>query len=313
MKGNDTDIELSIIVPVYRVIGTLQRCIDSIVKQRGCRFELILVDDCSDDGSGELCDDIATKYDNIHVIHRRQNGGLSTARNSGIDAARGEYITFVDSDDFIAEDTYALLFELLHNHPEYDILEYPVIVAYGTRKSRSLELTDTLYTDMHEYWYKGMAYTHSYAWNKIYKRVLFRNVRFPEGKVFEDMHNLPALLSVAKNVAVCTKGLYYYTYNTAGISVNADGAEYTDLLEAHLKVLDSSLAHVDTTGTEFALYYAHVLNIQLLTNHLTGKTPELRNIHVRPITWKLMLCNIVGVRRLCQLNHIAHRIIELCH
>lgn len=310
MRFKEAIMKLSVIVPVYRVADTLRRCVDSIRLQELSDYELILVDDCSDDDSDEMCDRIAAEDSNVLVIHRKENGGLSAARNSGIDVAHGEYITFVDSDDYLADNTYKPLIDILDTHPEYDILEYPVLIGVGGVNAHTLSLTDRVYTDMNSYWLYGKAYTHSYACNKIYRRTLFQSVRFPEGKVFEDMHTLPALLSHARIVATTGRGLYHYCYNAKGITSTAQGRELSDLLDAHLSVLRNNTFNRDRG---FAEYYAHILNIQFDVYNLTGKEPELGNIHVCPITWKLMLCNIIGVKRLCQLKRFAHKIKDLCH
>mgnify|MGYP000919862975 CR=1 FL=1 len=119
-------MELSIIIPVYNVEKTLRRCVESVLRQSFQNFEMILVDDGSTDNSTTMVDEIARTDNRISVIHQC-NQGLSAARNTGIKAAKGEYITFIDSDDFIAQDTYKGVMDLLNAHPEYDILEFSVI------------------------------------------------------------------------------------------------------------------------------------------------------------------------------------------
>ena len=123
-------MKLSIIIPVYRTQDTLPRCLDSILRQSFTDYEVILVDDGSDDGCPQLCDEYARKDARIRVIHK-ENGGLSDARNAGIYEAKGEYITFIDSDDTIAEDTLSLVIEKIITYPETDILEYPVMERFG--------------------------------------------------------------------------------------------------------------------------------------------------------------------------------------
>ena len=116
-------MKLSIIIPVYRAEDTLERCIGSILQQSFTSYELILVDDGSPDACPLLCDEYAGKDSRIHVIHK-ENGGLSDARNVGIKRAKGLYITFIDSDDAIEENSLQHLMEELYQHPEVDILEY---------------------------------------------------------------------------------------------------------------------------------------------------------------------------------------------
>lgn len=109
-------MKLSIIIPVYRTQDTLERCLESILQQSFTDYEMILVDDGSDDGSPQLCDEYARKDARIRVIHK-ENGGLSDARNAGIREARGEYITFVDSDDTMVDNTLENLIQEIQQHP----------------------------------------------------------------------------------------------------------------------------------------------------------------------------------------------------
>ena len=118
-------MKLSIIVPVYRVSGTLRRCVDSIVSQTFKDWELILVDDGSPDDCGTICDEYAGKDDRIRVIHKA-NGGLSDARNAGLKVAQGEFVTFVDSDDYIRQDTYEHVMKFADEEDELEIIEYPI-------------------------------------------------------------------------------------------------------------------------------------------------------------------------------------------
>ncbi|MBA1325633.1 glycosyltransferase [Enterococcus faecium] len=122
---------MSIIVPVYKVEKYLRKCVDSILAQTFTDFEVILVDDGSPDNSGKICDEYAEKDNRVRVIHK-ENGGLSSARNAGIDVARGKYLGFVDSDDYIDEDMYEILYENLKIH-DADISSVELIPFYGGR------------------------------------------------------------------------------------------------------------------------------------------------------------------------------------
>lgn len=176
-------MKLSIIMPVYRTQDTLDRCIQSILQQSFTDYEMILVDDGSDDGCPQLCDEDARKDARIRVIHK-ENGGLSDARNAGIHEAKGEYITFIDSDDTIAEDTLSLVIEKIIMYPETDILEYPVMERLGNGpKEHLLSFKEKEYQNAIDYWLEEKAYNHTYAWNKIYKRALFEHICFPKGKI----------------------------------------------------------------------------------------------------------------------------------
>lgn len=297
-------MELSIIIPVYNVEKTLHRCVGSVLRQSFQNFEMILVDDGSTDNSTTMVDEIARTDNRISVIHQC-NQGLSAARNTGIKAAKGEYITFIDSDDFIAQDTYKGVMELLNGHPKYDILEFSVIEKYGSKAQHPLILDDCVYQNKQEYWLKGQAYRHTYAWNKIYRRELFADIEFPKGRNFEDAHTLPKLMTAAKTIATTSLGTYYYCWNDAGITANANGQDLTSLLEAHL-------AYINGNNEIDATYYTHVLNIQLDVYEATKAVPLLP---IRPFygNLKLILLHLLGIKYLCKLNTLFHKTIKPSH
>lgn len=188
---------LSVIIPVYRVEHTLQRCVESVLSQGVDDMEVILVDDGSPDNCPVLCDGWAEKDARVKVIHK-DNGGLSDARNAGIEMATGDYLTFVDSDDYVEDDTYPALLQIMAEHPDYDLLEYPIV--------NRLSLEDRTYQQTQEYWLDTKAYLHTYAWNKIYRRHLFDDIRFPVGRIFEDVYTFPQLLRVATTIATTQMG-----------------------------------------------------------------------------------------------------------
>lgn len=303
---------LTIIIPVYKVEKTLRRCVESITNQRDCDFEIVLVDDGSPDFSPAICDELALEDGRINVIHK-ENGGLSDARNKGIEIAKGDYITFVDSDDFIGEDSLCELMSIMERHPEYDILEYPIYRFYGSRHAEKLTFEEKTYSDMEEYWLSCHAYEHAYACNKIYKRHLFDEVRFPKGCVFEDIHTLPKILDKTKIVATTGKGLYYYCENENGITAKAKGKEKQMLLDAHIPMIRKYSS--SKLKEQFGRYYLKVLNIQLDAYMNTETEPKLPyfNPSISKDTnfssaIKAVALKILGVKRLCQLNKQISRI-----
>ena len=302
-------MKLSIIIPVYRVETTLNRCIESVVTQDYDDFELILVDDGSPDNCPQLCDSWAAKDRRISVIHK-SNGGLSDARNAGIDMARGDYLTFIDSDDYLAEHTLAPLMQTLTQQPAIDILEYPIYVHYGSSEQHLLDFQgDTIYQQMDDYWYKGQAYLHSYACNKIYRAELFQDIRFPKGIIFEDMHTLPRLLKKAKSVMTTSQGLYYYCKNDAGLTATADGNALRMLLQSHVEIIRDS----QRQDRDFQIYYLRVLNIQMDVYELTGDLPILPVHTLRPNYFngpsklKAIALNLLGINNICETNKILHK------
>jgi len=294
---------LSVIIPVYRVERWLDRCVASVLEQGCGDMELVLVDDGSPDGCPAKCDEWARRDSRIAVVHKA-NGGLSDARNAGIEVAKGECITFVDSDDFLAPGTLGKV--MTEMRPECDIIEYPLFRFYGSAKQEKIVFEPKTYTDMDDYWIGGKAYEHAYAWNKIYRRRLFDGgVRFPVGTVFEDVHTLPLLLKAATNVATTDKGLYYYCANPEGITMTANGKALSQLLDGHLK-------YGKVTADE--QYYMHVLNIQMDVYEQTGEEPRLPAMKIRhccrldgKLKLKALTLNLLGVKRLCKLNKLLHQ------
>lgn len=223
---------LSVIIPVYKVEQTLNRCIESVLIQGLDDFEVILVDDGSPDSCPEICDQWAKKNDCIKVVHKK-NGGLSDARNTGIDIAKGKYITFVDSDDYLSKNTLVPLIQWLNQNTDVDILEY--IVKYDDESCKSLDLDDRKFHSTKDYWQTTKAWCHAYACNKIYKRYLFDNKKFAKGKLFEDLLLLPEVLLIAKCVATTSHGYYNYCENTEGISRQVNISSVWQLLVAEAK------------------------------------------------------------------------------
>ena len=283
-------MKLSIIIPIYNVEDTLRRCLGSVLGQMDDRMEVIIVDDGSTDTSGQIAEQMTAGRTDCRLI-RQANKGLSVARNAGIEAATGEYITFTDSDDFVAKGTYTALLAVLAEHPAYDILEYPIMVHYGCpAKQHLLTFHDTVVESVRDYWLSG-GHRHTYACNKLYRRELFADIRFPEGKAFEDAYTYPLLLQRAKVVATTSVGRYYYCHNDRGITAQAGGKELTDLLEAHLT----------------RDYYQALLNIQMDVYEATHAAPVLPVLPYKG-TLKLFVLHLIGLKRLCQLNRFIHRI-----
>jgi hypothetical protein len=156
--------------------------------------------------------------------------------------------------------------ETLARNPQVDLLEYPIVRYYGAEEEQLIAFGERLYDDKKAYWLEANAYLHTYACNKIFRTTLFKNVRYPKGVVFEDAATLPSLLQNARLVMTCGKGLYYYCFNSKGITATADGKQLAMLLQHHLKAMTQ---YCDT------LYYMHVVNIQLDVCRLLSIPPVM--------------------------------------
>ncbi len=303
-------MKISVIIPVYQVEKTLQRCVDSITAQSFADWEAILVDDGSTDGSAAICDSCQTNDSRIKAIHE-ENRGLGAARNRGIEEATGDYIMFVDSDDTLSSETLEKLAAETANHADCDLIEFPIFTKYGNAKEQSIQsFPRNTYTDKWDYWFNGLAYAHSYACNKIFRREVFSKVKFTENKKFEDLFTLPKIMDVCRKVATTDVGLYYYYDNGNGITATA-GTDITDLLEAHLLVISGQLhwncpEHI--TRKAFNQYYAHLVNIQLTVCERCG----IHMLHMPTlpvaVSPKTALLSIIGMKNLCRLNNLYHKL-----
>lgn len=209
---------ISVIVPVYNVKQYMERCVDSILAQTYANIEIILVDDGSTDGSGNLCDRYAGKDDRVHVVHK-DNGGLSDARNAGIQVAKGEYYAFVDSDDYVAADYITYLYNLLDAKPNKNRMQISICgyrKVYGDETevtdgvddaAGAIRVYDTEEGLFHLLYQKQMI---SSAWGRLFQAQLFREIRFPKGRLHEDVAVLYKLFDAADKIICGSKEKYYY-------------------------------------------------------------------------------------------------------
>lgn len=222
---------VSVIVPVYNVEKYLARAIESIQSQTYQNVEIILVDDGSKDESGAICETYAKNDPRIKVIHK-ENGGLSSARNAGIDVAKGNYVVFVDSDDCIRDEMLEKMLETAKDE-NCDIVQcefcrfttvIPAEKISGRKKCISgVEALQFIDTPVY------MA-----AWNKLYKRELFHHIRFPEGKIHEDVGCTYRLFYESEKVAVLEDDLYCYYINNDSITTGKIKLNKLDLLDAYI-------------------------------------------------------------------------------
>ena len=217
--------KISVIIPVYKVEQYLDRCVESVLAQTIKDLEIILVDDGSPDACPEMCDAWAARWQNIRVLHK-SNGGLSSARNAGIEVATGDYIGFIDSDDFIMPDMFESLLNALQvNCADMAICGYQYVDqatgAVDPVETGKSPLKDEVLS--REEAYERIIASHQgysfyvTAWNKLYKKELFANCRFPEGKLHEDEYSVHYILGQCKKIAVIAKPLYMYIQRSGSI------------------------------------------------------------------------------------------------
>ena len=251
---------ISIIVPVYNVEKYLERCVNSIINQTYKNIEIILVNDGSTDNSGNICDKFGKKDSRIKIIHK-SNGGLSDARNAGLKIAKGEYIGFVDSDDYIKEDMFETLYNLNKEHnSEISIVsyyEYYNDKLIAVRDSKKLEVFNKI-SAIKELLIDTKI--QSYAWNKLFKKELFENLEFPTNKNFEDIATTLLLFEKANKIVLLEDPKYYYLRRDNSIVGKRNYKTYKDYLD----VIYDKYLYLDGKYEELDLYNAYNFIINMV-------------------------------------------------
>ena len=208
-----TEPMISVIVPIYNVEKYLPRCLDSILKQSYSHLEIILVDDGSTDNSGKICDSYAAQDPRVHVIHQ-PNGGVSSARNRGIEAATGQYIGFVDPDDYIAPQMYEILLRCIRQH------QADMVVCQYTEKKLNGKMSvspfpcdqDLLYPSIGKWMYDFVdTVGYQTVHNKLFTREIIGDTRFTLGLArSEDVNFVAEITNKKPRIFICHQPLYYY-------------------------------------------------------------------------------------------------------
>ncbi len=230
---------ISIIIPVYNVENYIEKCLDSVIRQTYKDIEIILVNDGSSDNSGKICRKYAAMDSRIKILEK-ENGGLSSARNAGIDIASGKYITFIDSDDFVSQNYIEYLYEIMkNNNADISICSYKRVF-----EGENPELEDVQKECLIMGKYRALAtllyqkkFTAS-AWAKMYKKNLWRDIRFPAGKLHEDVAVMYLLFSKAKTVVYGDKKLYYYLQRNGSIVNSCFNPKRMDYIVHTQKCMD---------------------------------------------------------------------------
>lgn len=246
---------LSVIVPVYNVEKYVSECVASLTEQTFHDFEIILVNDGSTDNCPALCEQLAREHENVRVIHR-ENGGLSAARDTGIDHARGEWLTFADSDDAVAPEMLERLVSLVKEHN--------VKIASVTADSMGQNGVHVYTSDeaLLHLLREDSTFTTS-AWGKLFHHSLFADIQFPEGLIYEDYYTVPRLIDKAGKIAHSDEALYHYrTDNSESIT----HAQFSPKRLAYFTVADevdkflsekysSLLKHAKNRRTRYAVSF----------------------------------------------------------
>lgn len=292
---------ISIIIPVYNVKDYLDECVNSIMKQTYNNIEIILVDDGSCDGSENMCDFYSTLDNRIKVIHK-SNGGLSDARNVGLLHARGEYIGFVDSDDFVEANMYE---ELMSLSIQYDVDLVCARYDYaGDQSEYSLPVAngDIICMTGQEFLYFLIAGSDSIVssysvWDRLYKKSLIEKLSFPVGLCYEDVVFSTKAIINSERLVYLNKCLYHYRIRKGSISHGYDKGYDKRLISDRLPLQKEQIFWLESKGYNQlanivkATYYQEYLKMLVI-----NKYPEYETLIRETLkTMRLGICNIMGL------------------
>lgn len=273
-----TEPLVTIVVPVYKVEKYLNECVDSILRQSYKNFELILVNDGSPDRCGGICEDYKKKHSNIQVIHKA-NGGLSDARNAGIRVAKGEYITFVDSDDYISDDyleklvSAAVANDADFVQGQYTRSEFTADAAKEVKVFKPEEAFRKLLT-----WDTVTVY----AWAKLYRLNLFKNIEYPVGRLNEDCCTTYKLILRSNKVVCIENEIYYYRVTPNSILTSKFNVKRFELWKVPEEISAYIGSLVDKYQDELD-YYKMRIGINLINDSAESRSDPQIAIHQNEI------------------------------
>jgi len=234
--NNRTNPLISVIVPVYNVAPYVEACLKSIVCQSYKNIEILVVDDASTDGSYDICKKFAVTDKRIQLIQHSENSGISAARNTALKIAKGDYISFIDSDDTIEKNMYTTMCSIIQKTGvDIVVCGYHCMDENGkiTRHCSPSE-TCILLRGIEKIKY-NISTSDNCVWNKLYKRSMLDNVRFPFGKTFEDIFIMHKLFDDAHEIYMIPERLYNYRHRTTGITLRPFSNTNLDIVEAYLE------------------------------------------------------------------------------
>lgn len=246
---------VSIVIPVYNVSKYLPDCMKSILAQKVNSMEIILVDDGSTDNSGDLCDQYAEKYSYIKAIHQK-NAGLSAARNTGIEVAEGDFITFVDSDDMLAPNFICTALELAEKYRADFIVFSNVRCEAEAQWEQKLLIADepkvSIYNERIQKMQKFLigAEIGTMAWAKVYRRELFDTIRYPLGKYHEDVFTTYKVVDKAKCIVATSQVGYIYRKAPNSITTSGFSEKRLDSVQGKKEQLAFILTHYSSLQEE---------------------------------------------------------------
>lgn len=274
---------ISIIIPVYNVEKYLQDCVDSVRKQTYKNLEIILIDDGSTDNSGKMCDEYKKQDARIKVFHK-SNGGLSDARNLGLEKATGQYVYFLDSDDILPQCAIEiLLYICLENKADVAIAGYEkfsnrIPQEVDTNKLEDSEVLDKIEAIRRMLLQNGFGHE---AWGKLYKTKLWKCEHFPKGKLYEDYATTYRIINQCDKVAVLKGNLYWYRIRNGSImksKLNAKNMQLLDIAEEVTSYLKREIPELEYEACYLQMVIYLKLMKQILDNGFSSFKEEQKRI-----------------------------------
>lgn len=300
---------ISIIVPVYNVEKYLERCVYSIINQTYKNIEIILIDDGSTDNCNIICDRFKMEDNRVKVIHK-SNEGLSSSRNKGIEITSGNIICFIDSDDYIESN----MIEILKNNMDKYNSDISICNFYYEKNERKTTIinknNDLEFCSIGKEKYNNIINEYGkiteYVWNKLYKKTLFKKIRFPKGKIFEDSNIICDILGKAKRVSYIMNPLYNYVYRTDSI-VNTFNINHFDEIDSFNKKiaffekkdyydisLDEKRRKMNTLITNLSkMKRYHIKNKKVFNKYYKELVDTNKEVKWKNATWKNKMFKIL--------------------
>lgn len=276
MSKNNPSDKISVVVAIYNIENCLRSCIESILNQTYENLEIVLVDDGSTDASGEICDSYAKSDKRIVTIHKK-NGGLSDARNSGIDIAKGRFITFIDGDDTIEKDYVSTLYDtIISDNSDISIAGHNIVRQSGiVKKCASKHKVYSPEDALREILYDREIDLS--AWGKLYKTSLFEKIRYPKGKLYEDSATTYRLFDAAKAISVIPKTKYNYIIRSTSITNEAFNPRKFELITSTSEMCEYVTSKYPSLAkaAERRMMWAHLSTLAQLSN---AKKPKHADI-----------------------------------
>lgn len=290
---------ISVIVPSFNVAPYLERCVYSLLGQTYTNLEIILVDDGSTDNTGELCDRMKKKDPRIKVIHK-SNGGLSDARNAGIDAAKGDFLSFIDGDDFIETDTYETMISEMGD-PFVSIVAGGFIVTdiegnmrISMSPEKKILTRQEAFRDLF-----GENYITQSSCNKLFRSNLFEQIRYKKGIINEDMEILPRILDISDRIVLLNKPIYHYEKKVGSITSSDYSIERYQAIEIERNIYSLCRKKYPALKPYAGFYelkslYEMLCNLRGCSNYADFKRQEIvirwRIVYicVRCLKWKVI-------------------------